>query len=81
MNRIVTRLQPGQSGVQYLAGIQNISLLQRPTLTLKPTQLPIQYVPGAVSQGIKQPGEEADCSTLSSGNAQASTRILMYMHE
>jgi hypothetical protein len=30
--------------------------------TLEPTQLPIQWVPGALSLGVKQPGREADHS-------------------
>ena len=30
--------------------------------TLAPIQLPIQWVPGALSQGVKWPGSEADHS-------------------
>jgi hypothetical protein len=33
-------------------------------LTLEPTQPPIQWVPGALSPGVKQPWREADHSPL-----------------
>jgi len=36
--RTVSRLQPGQFGVQYLAGIEDISLLQAPRMALEPTK-------------------------------------------
>jgi hypothetical protein len=35
-------------------------------LALGPTQPPIQWVPGALSAGIKRPGREADHSSPSS---------------
>jgi len=31
-------------------------------LALEPTQVPIQWVPGALSLGVKQPGREGDHS-------------------
>jgi hypothetical protein len=44
------------SGVKYFL----FSMLSR--LALRPTEHPIQWVPGALSPGIKQPGREADHS-------------------
>jgi hypothetical protein len=43
-------------------GVKNsiFSTLSRPAL--RPTQPPIQWVPGALSPGVKQPGREADHS-------------------
>jgi hypothetical protein len=37
---------------------------------LGPTQPPIQWVPGALSSGVKQPGREADHSTPTSANVK-----------
>jgi hypothetical protein len=37
---------------------------------LGPTQLPIQWVPGALSLGVKRPGREADHSPLSSAEVK-----------
>jgi hypothetical protein len=37
-----------------------------PTTAMEPTQLPVQWVPGALSRGVKRPGREADHSPPSS---------------
>jgi hypothetical protein len=37
---------------------------------LGPTQHPIQWVPGALSLGLKRPGREADHSPLSSADVK-----------
>jgi hypothetical protein len=42
-------------------------------VVLGPTQPPIQWVPGALSQGIKRPGREADHSPPSSARCQRMT--------
>jgi len=39
-------------------------------LALGPTQLPIQWGPGALSTGVKQPGHEADHSPPSSADIE-----------
>jgi len=39
-------------------------------LIVGPTQRPIQYLPAALSPGIKRPGREADYSTPSSGDVR-----------
>jgi hypothetical protein len=38
-------------------------------LALRPTQPPIQWVPGALSAGVKRPDREADQSPFSSAEA------------
>jgi hypothetical protein len=42
--------------------------MSRPVLV--PTQPPIQWVPGAISPGIKRPGREADHSPLTSAEVK-----------
>jgi len=37
---------------------------------LRPTQPPVQWVPGALTPGIKQLGHEADCSPPSSAKVK-----------
>jgi hypothetical protein len=37
---------------------------------LRPTQPPIQWVPGALSQGVKRPGRKADHSPPSSAEVK-----------
>jgi hypothetical protein len=39
-------------------------------MALGPTQPPIQWVPGALSLGVKQPGHEADHSPPSSAKVK-----------
>jgi hypothetical protein len=45
---------------------------------LRPTQPPIQWVPGAPSLGIKRPGSEADHSPPSS--AEVKECVELYLH-
>jgi hypothetical protein len=40
------------------------------TIALGPTQPPIQWVPGALSLGVKRPGREADHSPPSSAEVK-----------
>jgi len=49
-------------------GIFLFTIMSR--LDLRPTQLPIQWVPGALSLGLKQLGHEADHSPPSSANVK-----------
>jgi hypothetical protein len=56
----------------------NEVLTTRSRTALKPTQPPIQWVPGAPSLGVKRPGREADHSPPSSAevkNARSYTSI------
>jgi hypothetical protein len=50
------------TGVQYLAEAVIFFFSTESTPALRPTQLPIQWVPGALSLGVKQLGYEADNS-------------------
>jgi hypothetical protein len=43
-------------------GVKNVRFSISPRPVLGPTQPPIQWLPGALSQGVKQPGQEADRS-------------------
>jgi hypothetical protein len=45
---------------------------------LRPTQPPIQWVPGALSLGVRRPGREADHSPPSS--AEVKERVEQYLH-
>jgi hypothetical protein len=47
-------------------------------MALEPTQPPIQWVPGALSWGVKRPGREADHSPPSS--AEAKEWVELYLH-
>jgi hypothetical protein len=46
--------------------------------TLEPTQPPIQWVPGALSLGVMQPGREADYSHPSSAEVEECVDIHLY---
>jgi hypothetical protein len=47
-------------------------------MALGPTQPPIQWVPGALSLGVKRPGREADHSSPSS--AEVKEYVELYIH-
>jgi hypothetical protein len=50
--------------------------MSRPALD--PIQAPIQWVPGALSVGVKRPGREADHSPPS--NAEVKECVELYIH-
>jgi hypothetical protein len=63
-------------GVRFLAGEEFLfSTASRPALG--PTQPPNQWVPCALSQGVKQPGREADHSSPSSAGVKM---VELYLH-
>jgi hypothetical protein len=64
--------------VSFPAGAGNFSLRRRVQTALGPTQPRIQWVPGAVSLWVKQPGHEADHSTTSSAEAKECVKIYIY---
>jgi hypothetical protein len=58
---IATRLRAGRSGFQgSIRGLGIFLLTTASRMALGPTQPPIQWVPGALSLGVKRPGREAD---------------------
>jgi hypothetical protein len=59
------------SRFRFPAGTENYSIPTTASRTaLGPTQLPIHWVPGALSPGVKRPGREADQSPLSSAEVK-----------
>jgi hypothetical protein len=58
------------SRVRFPAGAGNFSLYHRVQNNSGPTQPPIQWVPGALSLGVKRPGHEADHLPPSSAEAK-----------
>jgi hypothetical protein len=55
-----------------------IFLFAASRMALGPTQLPIQWVPGALCLGVKWPGREADHSPPSS--AEIKECVELYLH-
>jgi hypothetical protein len=66
------------SRVRFPAGTGNFSFHTAFRPALGPTQPPIQWVPGAVSLGVKRPGREADHSPPSS--AEVKEWVELYLH-
>jgi hypothetical protein len=64
--------------VRFRSGAGNFSLHHRAQNGSGPTQPPIQWVPGALSLGVKQPGREADHSPPSSAGVKE--RVELYLH-
>jgi hypothetical protein len=54
------------SRVRFPAGAGNFLFTTVSRTALGPTQPPIQWIPGALSLGVKRPGREADHSPPSS---------------
>jgi len=70
-----------ESQFREVLGIIILTTESRPDLG--PTQPPIQWVPGALSLGVKQPRRDADQSHPSCGevkNAWSYTSILIHLH-
>jgi hypothetical protein len=57
--------------VRFLAGQEIFLYSTASTPALGPTESPIQWVPGALSPEIKQPGSEADLSSPSSAEVKS----------
>jgi hypothetical protein len=68
----------GQGSISGRGKIFLFSAASRPDLG--PTQLPIQWVPGALSPGLKQPGREADHSHPSSAEVKNDAIIYPLPH-
>jgi hypothetical protein len=66
------------SGVRFSAWTGNFSLNHPVQNGSGPTQPPVQWVPGALSLGVKRPGCEADHSPPSS--AEVKECVELYLH-
>jgi hypothetical protein len=58
------------SGVRFLTGAGNFSPHTASRTALGPTQPPIQWVPGALSLGVKRLGREAEHSPPTSAEVK-----------
>jgi hypothetical protein len=67
-------LQPERSGVRVPAGAGNFLFITASRSALGPTQSPNQWVPVALSLGVKRPGREADHSPQSSAEVKNAWR-------
>jgi hypothetical protein len=68
----------GTAGVRFPTGGRIFPTASRPALAV--TQLPIQWVPGTVSPGVKRPGRETDHSALSSAKVENGGAMLPRLH-
>jgi hypothetical protein len=66
------------SRVRFPAGARNFLFTTASRTALEPTQFPIQWVPEALSLGVKRPGREADHSPPSS--AEVEEYVELYLH-
>jgi hypothetical protein len=67
---IVTLLRAGQSGFDSWQGLGIFLFTTMSISALGPTQSPIQWVLGALSLRVRQPGHEADHSPPSSAKVK-----------
>jgi hypothetical protein len=68
------------SGVRFPAGLGIFLFTTASRTALGPTQPPIQWVPGAISLGVKRPGREADHSPSSSAEVKNEECVELYLH-
>jgi hypothetical protein len=68
---IVTGLRAGQPRLESRQGLEVFPFATAFRPALRSTQPPIQWVPGALSSGVKRPGREADHSPLSNVEVNA----------
>jgi hypothetical protein len=68
----------GVLGFDSLRGLGIFLFTTASRTALGPTQPPIQWVPGALSQGLKRPGREADHSPPSTAEVKESVEL--YLH-
>jgi hypothetical protein len=58
------------SRVRFPAGLGIFLFITTSRTALRPSQPPIQWVPGVLSLGVKRPGREADHSSTSSAEVK-----------
>jgi hypothetical protein len=66
------------AGVRFLAGTRDFSLFHSVRLAVGSTQLPIQWVSGALSLGLKQQGHEADHSPPLTVSAEVKNGVAVH---
>jgi hypothetical protein len=71
-------LDDRDSRVRFPAGAGNFSLHHASIMALEPTQPPIQWIPEALSLGVKRPGRKADHSSPS--GAKVKECVELYLH-
>jgi hypothetical protein len=77
---IATRTRAGEPGFKCRQG-QEIFLFPITSIpALRPTQIPIQRVPGDASSGVKRPGCEADHSPPSSSEVKNGGAVSPLLH-
>jgi hypothetical protein len=76
--RIIYGLDDRSSRVRFPTWAGNFSFATASRMTLGPTQPPIQWVPGALSLGVKRPGSEADHSHPPSAEVNAWAELYIY---
>jgi hypothetical protein len=70
VQRWTTGWMIGVVGFDFWRGLGIFVFTTASRTTLGPTQPPIQWVPGALSLGVKRQGREADHSPLSSAEVE-----------
>jgi hypothetical protein len=65
-------------GFESRRGMRNFLFYTLSGPVLEPSQPPIEWVPGAISLGVKRPGYEADHSPPSS--AEVKKGVELYLH-
>jgi hypothetical protein len=68
----------GVLGFDSRRGLGIFLFTTAPRTALGPSQPPIQWIPGALSLGVKRPGCEADSSPPPS--AEVKERVELYLH-
>jgi hypothetical protein len=71
-------LRVGRSGFDSRRGLRIFVFTTASKTALGPTQLPIRWVPGALSLGVMRPGREADHSPPSS--SEVKEWVELYIH-
>jgi hypothetical protein len=67
---IVSRLRAGRLGFESRQGLGIFLFATASRTALGPTHPPVQWVPAALSLGVKRPGREADHSPPSSAEVE-----------
>jgi hypothetical protein len=78
--RWVTGWTIGVLGFDSREGLRIFLFTTASRKALGPTQPPIQWIPGALSLGVKRPGREADHSPPSSAEVKECVELYFHIH-